>query len=367
MMRVSGCFDVDWRIIVACRDARLYTVSIGEHRGTAVIRRPHIELETQVCGLVRVEKAIYVATADSQLHSYLQKGRKTFSLRMPSPITNLELLTIRKTRVVNVVLAALANGEIRGYRDKELVDVVRVGEVVSALCCGSFGREDNTLIIVTRSGGLLVKMLPRTATFDAADRAGGPPPEQDVPLAIPKKTRMYLEQTERERELAPKMHRQFQKDIVKLQLTAAKAYMALLKKGELAANTSGSDGNGGSADSSVNLDATVRGLGPYFHLVLELRATGGNALLQVPVLVTFNADKYRMPRSLAHVPCMVPGVTMRVIFEIECIDEDCVDEDVTILILHPLSPEDEKEEATEDKAPLVCSKLRMPQSELLES
>ena len=53
MMRVSGCFDVDWRIIVACRDARLYTVSIGEHRGTAVIRRPHIELETQVCGLVR--------------------------------------------------------------------------------------------------------------------------------------------------------------------------------------------------------------------------------------------------------------------------------------------------------------------------
>ncbi|KAH8049150.1 hypothetical protein JL721_11750 [Aureococcus anophagefferens] len=314
-MRVSGCFDVDWRIIVACRDARLYTVSIGEHRGTAVIRRPHIELETQVCGLVRVEKAIYVATADSQLHSYLQKGRKTFSLRMPAPVTNLELLTIRKTRVVNVVLAALATGEIRGYRDKELVDVIRVGEVVSALCCGSYGREDNTLVVVTRSGGLLVKMLP-----DPRRRA----------LAIPKKTRMYLEQTDRERELAPRMHRQFQKDIVKLQLTAAKAYAGLLKKGELAGGAGGSPGANGD-EGTVELNATVRGLGPYFHLVLELRAVGASALLQVPVCVTFDESTYRMPRALCRVPALCPGVTIRVIFEIECIDENAAAQDVTIV------------------------------------
>lgn len=379
-MRVSGCFDVDWRIIVACRDARLYTVSIGEHRGTAVIRRPHIELETSICGLVRVEKSIYVATADSQLHSYLQKGRKTFSLRMPAPITNLELLTIRKTRVVNVVLAALANGEIRGYRDKELVDVIRVGEVVSALACGPYGREDNTLIVITRSGSLLVKMLPRTATFDAADRCGGPPPEQDVPLAIPKKTRLYLEQTEREKELAPWMHRQFQKDIVKLQVTTAKAYLKLLQRGQIAAGKTGGDGD------AVHLGATVRGLGPYFHLVVELRAMGTQALLQVPVLVTYNHALYRMSRALATVPrrpaplspffslrddpfdpirCLVPGVTIRVIFEIECIDEEAHNETITIIVLHPQSIT-ENPEGAEDTAPLVASTLTMPQSELLE-
>ena len=356
-------------------------MSIGEHRGTAVIRRPHIELETTICGLVRVEKAIYVATADSQLHSYLQKGRKTFSLRMPAPVTNLELLTIRKTRVVNVVLAALANGEIRGYRDKELVDVIRVGEVVSALACGPYGREDNTLIVVTRSGSLLVKMLPRTATFDAADRSGGPPPEQDVPLAIPKKTRLYLEQTEREKELAPLMHRQFQKDIVKLQVTTAKAYLKLLQRGQLASAAVGADGG-----DAVHLGATVRGLGPYFHLVVELRATGSAALLQVPVLVTFNHKLYRMGRALATVPsgrpasvdpraratlffsrdrCLVPGVTLRVIFEIECIDENAKAENVTIVVLHPQSITES--ESAEDRAPLVASTLTMPQSELLES
>ena len=100
MIRVSGCYDVDWRCVVACRNARLYTVSFGEHRGTAVIRKPHIELETQICGLLRVEKEIYVATADSTVHCFLQKGRKQFSLRMPAPVTNLELLTIRKSRTV---------------------------------------------------------------------------------------------------------------------------------------------------------------------------------------------------------------------------------------------------------------------------
>ena len=179
--------------------------------------------------------------------------------------------------------------------------------------------------------------------------------------ANPQKTRIPR-QTERERELAPKRTASSRRH-VKLQPRRPRP-TALLKKRELAANSPGPDGGGSAAPPSTSTRSAPR---PLLHLVLELRATGGTALLQVPVLVTFNADKYRMPRSLAHVPCMVPGVTMRGIFEIECIDEDGVDEDVTILILQPLSPEDEQEEATEDKTPLVCSKLRMPQSELLES
>ena len=351
-------------------------MSIGEHRGTAVIRRPHIELETTICGLVRVEKAIYVATADSQLHSYLQKGRKTFSLRMPAPVTNLELLTIRKTRVVNVVLAALANGEIRGYRDKELVDVIRVGEVVSALACGPYGREDNTLIVVTRSGSLLVKMLPRTATFDAADRSGGPPPEQDVPLAIPKKTRLYLEQTEREKEMAPKMHRTFQTETVRLQVKVAKTYLQLLKRGEIAGaappREAGDEKDGepsGPPPPSVHLSARVQGLGPKFHIYVEIRANGDDALLQVPVLIFFDPEKYRAPRPMQTCACLVPGVQYTVLFEIECLDDAAVDQEVEIVVLKPREMGTLNEERLEDtvgETPILVSKLTMPQSELLE-
>ncbi len=48
---------------------------------------------------------------------------------------------------------------------------------------------------------------------------------QDVPLAVPKKTRLYVEQTQREREQAGPMHRAFQRDLLKMRLEAARAYV----------------------------------------------------------------------------------------------------------------------------------------------
>lgn len=41
-------------------------------------------------------------------------------------------------------------------------------------------------------------MLKRLADLDQKDSFGAPP-EQDVPLAVPKKTKLYVEQTQRER------------------------------------------------------------------------------------------------------------------------------------------------------------------------
>ena len=48
--------------------------------------------------------------------------------------------------------------------------------------------------IFLNAGGLEVKILPRTAKLDGAAVKSGPPPEQDVPLDIPKRTALYVEQ-----------------------------------------------------------------------------------------------------------------------------------------------------------------------------
>ena len=48
---------------------------------------------------------------------------------------------------------------------------------------------------------------------------------QGHPLPIPKKTRLALEQGERERELAGDMHRALQRGLVKLRLCAAREYL----------------------------------------------------------------------------------------------------------------------------------------------
>jgi len=50
-------------------------------------------------------------------------------------------------------------------------------------------------------GGLIVKMLKRTAQFDQKSwTVAGPPAAQNVKLDIPKKTKLFLDQTVRERE-----------------------------------------------------------------------------------------------------------------------------------------------------------------------
>lgn len=46
---------------------------------------------------------------------------------------------------------------------------------------------------------MTVKMLQRKASLEAGESREAPP-EQDVPLSVPKKTRLYIEQTQRERE-----------------------------------------------------------------------------------------------------------------------------------------------------------------------
>ena len=82
---------------------------------------------------------------------------------------------------------------------------------IIALRHGPYGREDNTLVCVHGKGALTIKIWRRTADIESMHPISGPPPEQDVPLPVPKKTKLYVEQTQRERDHAPAMHRTFQR------------------------------------------------------------------------------------------------------------------------------------------------------------
>jgi hypothetical protein len=52
-------------------------------------------------------------------------------------------------------------------------------------------------------------------------------------LPVPKKTKLYIEQTQREREQAVDMHRVFQRDLCKLRLLTARAYAKVLTDGQV--------------------------------------------------------------------------------------------------------------------------------------
>ncbi len=49
------------------------------------------------------------------------------------------------------VAVALANNEIHLYKDKFLVDVIQVEENIYSMKFGRLGREDATLVMITKS------------------------------------------------------------------------------------------------------------------------------------------------------------------------------------------------------------------------
>jgi len=94
---------------------------------------------------------------------------------------------------------------------------------------GLYNRDPSTLVMSTKNGGLCVKILKRSAVLEIPDTdTKGPPKEQEIPIPVPKKTKLYVDQIERERGSAGEMHRTFQRDLYKLRVEAAKNYVKTL-------------------------------------------------------------------------------------------------------------------------------------------
>lgn len=81
------------------------------------------------------------------------------------------------------------------------MDILHLNNYVVAMRYGRFGREDNTLIMVTQNGSLIVKILKRTAKFVELDTGTSSTAINTFArLVIPKKTKLFVDQTMRERE-----------------------------------------------------------------------------------------------------------------------------------------------------------------------
>jgi len=314
-MSVLGLFDVEYRITVACRDGNIYTIKNG-----SVLRGSVIELETQPVGLVRFDKNIYVGCMDNVIHCFHFKGKKNHSLYLPCPISCMNLLQITKSRVAKALVVALNSGEVRLYNGKHLIFVTKTNDIVTGMKLGTFGREEGSMVLSFKSGALMVKILQRNANLEVSSQNPGPPPEQDKPLDVPKKTKLYVEQTSREREQAIDMHRTFQRDLCKLRLSTARAYVNLIGAGHGPMSSVGG--------AQVRLNAQVVGMGPQFKIVVRIQNTGVHALYHVPLMCATNQNLYRMPKPCFYMPILVPQQEYLLEIPVTCINEnggnDCV-------------------------------------------
>ncbi|XP_032660183.1 BBSome complex member BBS1 isoform X2 [Chelonoidis abingdonii] len=320
-LNVMGQFDVEYRVMVACRDGSIYILRRESKRPKYCI-----ELSAQPMGLVRVHKNIVAGCSDETLQGYTQKGKKLWTVYLPAPLMTMSLLD-QKSRGFQAVMVGLANQVVHMYQDKNLVDVIRTQDVVTSICFGRYGREDNTLIMTTKGGGLIIKILKRTAVFEEKDTSLGPPMAQSIRLSVPKKTRLYVDQTLRERENAVAMHRVFQMDLYRLRLMAARAYVKALES-SLAPVTS-------TLQEPLKMNAVVQGIGPTFKLTLHIQNTSAGC-----------------PSINLLAPMLIPGLNYPIETFVECLSDKGISDVIKVFVLQE-----------GQSMPLLTAHIKMPVSE----
>uniref|UniRef100_A0A915BCB5 Bardet-Biedl syndrome 1 N-terminal domain-containing protein n=1 Tax=Parascaris univalens TaxID=6257 RepID=A0A915BCB5_PARUN len=141
-------YDVEYRIFVSSREAEVFTIK----RGIEHLDRPTITLKSDIIGMIRISK------------------------------------------------------QIRIYQELSLMDRLKIDSSIKWIRYGPMGREEGALIIGTKTGGLIVKLFRRTAKFDEKYEESGPPAAQTRKLNVPRRTKIFVDQTIREREQAQTMH-----------------------------------------------------------------------------------------------------------------------------------------------------------------
>lgn len=282
----SGLFDVEYRLTIACRNGSIYTIRNGEISGIVV------DLGSLPCALCKFEKHIAAATMQNTIVFYNGKGKKQHTIYLPCPIKAMENLEMKASRNLKLLVVALANQELRVYNGKTLISTVKTIDVVVGMKFGTYGTEPNTLILTYRNGGIEFKYLARKAKLEGKTD-GGPPPEQEQALELPKKTKLYLEQIEREKQISSDMYRIFQRDLCKMRVKTAKSFLKMLTDGQSAISYQ--------AGSAIRLNAQVQGLGPVFKIRMIIQNTGTKTLCNVPILFAYNQEIYTMKNSQMNV------------------------------------------------------------------
>ncbi|KAB0358083.1 hypothetical protein FD754_002239 [Muntiacus muntjak] len=341
-LEVSGQFEVEFRLAAACRNGSVYMLRRDSKRPKYCI-----ELSAQPVGLVLIHKVLVVGSNQDSLHGFTHKGKKLWTVQMPAAILAMNLLE-QHSRGLQAVMVGLANSEVRIYQDKALLDVIRTPEAVTSLCFGRFGREDNTLIMTTQGkegGGLIMKILKRTAVFAEGGGEVDPLLSQPVKLNVPRKTRIYVDQTLREREAGTAMHRTFQADLYLLRLRAARAYVQALESSLSPVSVT--------AQEPLKLHAVVQGLGPTFKLTLHLQNTSAaRPILGLVVCFLYNEVLYALPRAFFKVPLLVPGLNYPLETFVKSLTDKGISDIIKVLVLRE-----------GQSTPLLSAHINMPMSE----
>ncbi|KAJ0180294.1 hypothetical protein K1T71_003698 [Dendrolimus kikuchii] len=148
----------------------------------------------------------------------------------------------------------------------------------------------------------------------------GPAAANHKPWLIPKKSKLFLEQSIRERENAIPMHVLFQQDLNRLRLMAARTLLDVHVKSDNSVGT-------GSMEH-VRLSAEVEGLGPVFRMTLIIEnKSPDKAVIDLSILFHVHTMYYKVSQPFIKVPLLSPGSKLEFPTKVEEVFEDSINPD----------------------------------------
>ncbi|XP_026466800.1 Bardet-Biedl syndrome 1 protein-like [Ctenocephalides felis] len=312
LMSMIGSYDVEYRCLVACREKTVCVLRKGWLEGRTLIR-----LDVPIVGLeinAQDQSAILVLM-DKTISCYSRKGRRMWTVTLPAAPTAF-CQAVLPHLGMSLAIVSMLGGEIHCYKGRHLVDIFNITDTVSAVTFGSLGQEEHVLIISTNDGSLIMKILKRTARFAVTKSASMESiNSQAPPLQLPKKTKLFVEHSIREREQAIEMHQIFQQELWRMRLNVARTTVDTLQS----ADTSVALANA----APVKLAAQVLGLGPTFRLALQLENMSQlTRITDLFILIHCDHNLYIAKDSYMKIPLLVPGVNYHLETHIRAVQPD---------------------------------------------
>ncbi|KAH8270290.1 hypothetical protein KR018_006571 [Drosophila ironensis] len=360
MISVQGTYETDFCIVVATRNGGVYLLRKSQSEGQEIFK-----LGTALTGLLLlpIDQTIIASTMDNRYLCYSKRGKLLYQVALPeAPVC---LLPLPLTHLgLTLVAIALRGGVVKFYLQRYQVDEFVLPETVDAMLYGRMGMEDHVLTLVTHSGEIVVKILRRVSRFepkpgDLGLRRLGDDQNLLVDASIldkPKKSSIFVEQAAREKKQAKATYGSFQVELWRLRHSAARATIDAI-------NSSESTISGDLTHAPVKLSAEVCGSGPAFRLYLTVQNLSTFKMAS-NLVVLLHADRrhYTISQSMARLPSVLPGVPLRVDFEVVAV-LDPLDK----LPPATLSPDNSQIRVLLTKAgqakPLIAAVVAMPQSE----
>ncbi|KAH8390468.1 hypothetical protein KR215_000255 [Drosophila sulfurigaster] len=362
LISVHGTYETDFCIVVGTRNGGVYLLRKANNEGQEILK-----MTTALTGLLLlpVDQTIVVTTMEQRYLCYSKRGKLLYQVQLEAqPVCILPLMLAHLG--LTLVAVALQGGVVKFFLQRYLVDEFVLPETVAAMLYGRMGMEDHVLTLTTQSGEMFIKILRRVTRFEtdvvaaaAAANKSATKSQRIADVSIldkPKKSSIFVEQAAREKLKAKASYGSFQVELWRLRHTAARATIDAI-------NSSESTISGDLTHAPVKLSAEVCGSGPAFRLYLTVQNLSTFKMAS-NLVVLLHADRrhYTMSQSMARLPSVLPGIPLRVDFEVVAV-LDPIDK----LPPGSLTPDNSHIRVmllkTGQSKPLIAAAVAMPQSE----